>query len=194
MTNIINWVVLIVAIFTSAGLIFQRDWRWGLGLLAVQYVCVFWLVQTHWTVSMASVKLVAGWMVCAVIGIAQLNIKHTQEIESVWPQGRLFHFFISGIIIATTFTISLKVSGWLGLNLSIIWGSLLLIGMGLLQLGISTQPFRVIIGLLTAISGFEIIYAAVESSALVAALLSIINLGLALSGAYFLSNPLEDVT
>ncbi len=63
-------------------------------------------------------------------------------------------------------------------------GSLLLAGMGLLQLGTSAQPFRVVLGLLTVLSGFEIIYAAVESSTLVAALLAAINLSLALTGAY----------
>jgi xanthosine utilization system XapX-like protein len=80
----------------------------------------------------------------------------------------------------------------LGLNLPIAWGSLLLVGMGLLQLGINAQPFRVILGLLTIMSGFEILYAAVESSTLVAALLSAVNLGLALTGAFFLNMPQEE--
>jgi hypothetical protein len=59
--------------------------------------------------------------------------------------------------------------------------------MGLLQLGTSAQPFRVVLGLLTVLAGFEIIYAAVESSTLVAALLAAINLSLALTGAYLLN-------
>jgi hypothetical protein len=40
--------------------------------------------------------------------------------------------------------------------------------------------------LLTVITGFEIIYSAVESSALVVALLVVINLGLALVGSYLM--------
>jgi hypothetical protein len=60
-------------------------------------------------------------------------------------------------------------------------------GVGLLHLGMTTRPFRVIIGLLTVLAGFEILYAAVESSVLVAGLLAAINLGLALLGSYFLS-------
>ena len=39
---------------------------------------------------------------------------------------------------------------------------------------------------MTVLSGFEILYAAVEGSILVAALLATINLGLALVGAYLL--------
>ncbi len=192
MVTILNWIVLVLALVTCIGLLLQRNWRWGIGLLAAQYLVIFWLVQTHWPVSMAAVKLVTGWMVCAILGIAQLNKDPAQETETSWPQGRLFRLFTAGIIIATTFILSLRASSWLGLSLPIAWGSLLLIGMGILQLGISAQPFRVILGLLTVMAGFEILYAAVESSALVAALLSTVNLGLALTGAYFLNIPEEE--
>jgi hypothetical protein len=53
----------------------------------------------------------------------------------------------------------------------------------------TAQPFRVILGLLTVLSGFEALYAALESSILVAAMLSVVNLGLALVGAYLLTVP-----
>lgn len=192
MFTILNWFALLIALVTSIGLLLHRDWRWGIGLLAIQYLSIFWLVQTHWPVSMAASKLVTGWMACAVLGITQLNTDPAEETEVSWPQGRLFRLFTTGIIMAATFALSLRASGWLGLGLPIAWGSLLLIGMGLLQLGISAQPFRVILGLLTVLAGFEILYAAVESSTLVAALLSTINLGLALTGAYFLNRPQKE--
>jgi hypothetical protein len=192
MIAILNWVALILIIITSISLLLQRDWRWGIGLLATQYLSIFWLVQTHWSISMAAVKLVTGWMVCAILGIAQLNTDTAQETEAGWPQGRLFRLFAAGIVMATTFTLSMRASIWLGLDLPITWSSLLLIGMGLIQLGISAQPFRVVLGLLTALAGFEILYAAVESSIMVAALLSTVNLGLALTGAYFLNKSQEE--
>jgi hypothetical protein len=192
MITILNWIALLLALATSISLLLQRDWRWGIGLLAAQYLSIFWLVQTHWPISMAAAKLVTGWMACAILGIAQLNRDHAQESEASWPQGRLFRLFTAGIILPATYALSLRASSWLGLTLPIAWGSLLLIGMGLLQLGISTQPFRVIFGLLTVLAGFEILYSAVESSTLVAALLSVVNLGLALTGAYFLNMPQEE--
>jgi hypothetical protein len=183
----VNWVTFSVILVTTIGLLLQRDWRWDLGMLAFQYFCIFWIVQTHWPVSMAAVKLVTGWMACAILGIAHMTSTSQQETEHVLPQGRLFRVFFTGIIIGSTFVLSLRASSWLGLGLPTAWSSLLLIGAGLLQLGISNQPFRVILGLLIIMAGFEIIYAMVESSSLVAALLSFINLGLALSGAYFLN-------
>jgi len=192
MITILNWSALLIALVTSIGLLLHRDWRWGIGLLAIQYLSIFWLVQTHWPVSMAAAKLVTGWMACAVLGLAQLTKDPAEESEASWPQGRLFRLFTAGIIIAATFALSLLATGWLGIGMPIAFGSLLLVGMGLLQLGISAQPFRVILGLLTVLAGFEIIYAAVESSTLVAAFLSVVNLGLALTGAYFLILPQEE--
>jgi len=190
--SIWNWIAILAALVTSVGLLLHQNWRWGLGLLAIQYVSVFWLTQTHWPVSMAATKLVTGWMACVILGMAWMNTAEGGRTEASWPQGRLFRIFSSGIIVAATFALSLRVSSSLGLGLPITWGSLLLIGMGLLQLGINDQPFRVILGLLTTLAGFEILYAAVESSVLVAALLSVVNLGLALTGAYFITSMREE--
>jgi hypothetical protein len=182
----LNWLMILLAIFTGTGLLFSRDWRWSLGLLAVQYLSVFWMVQAHWPISLAATKLVTGWMACAILGIAQLN-GNEEESESTWLQGRLFHIFAAGMVLAATFALSLRVDTWLGLSLPVAWGGLLLIGLGLLHLGITSDSFQAIIGLLTVLAGFEILYAAVESSALVTALLAVINLGLALAGAYFMN-------
>jgi hypothetical protein len=68
-------------------------------------------------------------------------------------------------------------------------GAGILIGLGLLHLGLTSGTLRVILGLLTILAGFEILYAAVESSVLVAGLLAVVNLGLALVGAYLLVIP-----
>jgi hypothetical protein len=56
-----------------------------------------------------------------------------------------------------------------------------------LQLGINSGVLRVIVALLTVLAGFEVLYAALEGSILVAALLAVVNLGLGLAGAYLLN-------
>ena len=192
----LNWMILLLTIFAGTGLLFTRDWRWSLGLLAVIYLSVFWMIQVHWPITLAATKLVTGWMACAILGIAQLNNKEEGEgeAESTWRQGRLFHIFAAGMVLAATFALSLHVDTWLGLSLPVAWGGLLLIGLGLLHLGITSDSFQVIVGLLTVLAGFEILYAAVESSALVSALLAVVNLGLALAGAYFMNINQEKST
>jgi hypothetical protein len=64
---------------------------------------------------------------------------------------------------------------------------LILVGRGLLNLSMTTDPLKVIIGLLTLLSGFEIVYAAVVNSVLVTGLLALVTMGIALTGAYWLS-------
>jgi hypothetical protein len=184
----LGWFAFLVVMLTSSGILLSRSWRWNIGFLAAQYLGVFWLVQTEWSITLAAVKLVAGWMACAVISLAHISrTEDAETLETSWPQGRLFRLAAIGMVTALTFTGAVGLRAWLGMELPATWGGLLLIGMGLLHLGLSTRPFRVILGLLTALAGFEIIYAAVESAALVAGLLVVINLGLALAGAYFLN-------
>lgn len=60
-------------------------------------------------------------------------------------------------------------------------------GFGLLLLGLTAQPLPVAVGLLTFLGGFEIIYAPVESSILVAGLFAGVNIGIGLAGAYLLT-------
>jgi len=183
------WIVVGFTLVTSAGLIISRDWRLELGLLGMQYVGVFWLTNQYWPISMAAIKLVTGWMAIAILGITHLNLKDVDhDSEQFWPQGRLFRIFTAGVVTMIVVTASPRVEAIIpGIGLPIIYSSLTLIGLGMLHLGMTSQPFRVILGLLTVLSGFEALYAALESSILVAAMLSTVNLGLALVGAYLLS-------
>ena len=95
------------------------------------------------------------------------------------------------MILVATFALALRVVDWLDISLPIAWAGLLMIVFSLLHLGITSDPFQVIIGLLTLMAGFEILYAFVENSALVTASLAVIDLGLALAGAYFLNSTQE---
>jgi hypothetical protein len=138
---------------------------------------------------MAAIKVVTGWMAIAILGITRLNLKDVEDDgEQFWPQGRLFRLFSAGVVTMIVITVSPRVESIIpGIGLPVIYSSLILIGLGMLHLGMTAQPFRVILGLLTVLSGFEALYAALESSILVAAMLSTVNLGLALVGAYLLS-------
>jgi hypothetical protein len=184
-----------VIVITSTGLLLARDWRWSIILLAVQFLSMYVLTLQHWPLGMASVKVVAGWMSAAILGMTRSGLIHEDsEEEYTWPHGRLFRLFAAGIVLLLVAVVTPGVDTIMAdPGFAVTNGSLLLIGMGLLHLGISTRVLRVIIGLMTFLSGFEILYSAVEGSVLVAALLAVINLGLALVGAYLMiaSNPQE---
>jgi len=187
--------VVALLIFTSVGLLVSREWRWSIALLAGQYFAAFWLVYLHWPLAMAAAKLITGWMAAAALGMTQINVNSshpkTTEYrpgETSWPQGRVFRLFSAGLVLMAVFTTSRALTGWLpGVSLPDVTGSLILISLGLLHLGMTANPLRVTLGLLTVLLGFETLYAAIENSILVAGLLSAITLGLALAGSYLVA-------
>jgi len=174
---------------TSAGLLLYRDWRWDLGLLTAQYVGIAILVAQHWPIGMAAAKLVTGWMTTAALGITLTSLQsYSQPAEGFWPQGRTFRFFMVGMVVVLAAAITPRLEEALaGIGAPVVAGAVILTGVGLLQLGTSSQTLRVMLALLTVLGGFEILYAALEGSILVAALLAVVNLGLGLVGAYLLN-------
>jgi hypothetical protein len=188
-------VIAVVLISLSAlVLLNSRDWRWMMGALAVMYLGVFLLVSQSWNFSLAVLKVVIGWMVSVVLGITQMGQTHEKKGEENLPSGRIFRTIASGLVFLVVFSIAPGFVSWLPeLSNEQAVGGMILIGMGLLQLGMTARPIRVVVGLLTILAGFEIIYAAVEASVLVAGLLGGINLGMALVGAYLMTAPeMED--
>jgi hypothetical protein len=178
-----------------------RDWRVSVISLALQYIGVFLLVTISWPLQMAAVKIVAGWMSGAILGLAMAGKPILNQGENI-PGGRsfknpirptnisesFFRFFAGVMVTLAVVSISLSIQDWVpGIGIYQIIGGLLLIGIGLLQLGFTSQSLNVALGLLSVLGGFEILYAAVEISALVAGLLAGVNLGIALIGAYLIN-------
>jgi hypothetical protein len=165
-----------------------RDWRWLIIFLAIQYAGMFILTLQHWPTGMAAVKVIAGWMGGAILGMTRSNLIEDEiNEEDTLPQGRMFRLIAAGIVGMIVLTGTPIVDAMMAdAGLAVSAGSLLLIGMGLLHLSVTDRILQVTVGLMTVLSGFEILYSAVESSTLVAALLAAINLGLALAGSYLM--------
>jgi hypothetical protein len=188
MSQYFAWAVITLIAVTSVGLLLAHDWRWLIIFLSVQYVGVFIFTLQHWPLGMATVKIIAGWMCAAILGMTRSNLTVVEDAsQNTLPQGRFFRLIAASIVGLLAITGSPMVDSMLAdAGLAVSAGGLLLIGMGLLHLGVTDDVFRVTIGLMTVLCGFEILYAAVESSILVAALLAVINLGLALVGSYLM--------
>lgn len=190
------WLAVLLVGGTATGMLLARDWRWSLGFLAAQYLGAAILASAHWPVGMAAAFLVAGWMSIAALGMTLTAAPPKSEPpEHSWPQGRLFRLFMAGMVFVLAAGFTAQADRLMpGIGGSIIAGSILLVGIGFLQLGTTAQIARIIPGLLTLLAGFEVFYAAVEGSILVVGMLSTVMLGLGLVGAYLLSDsPPEDV-
>jgi uncharacterized membrane protein len=189
---------------TALGLLLVHDWRISIGLLAAQYVGVFALVALQWPITMAVVKLITGWIAGTVLSMAVLSTPEVRddvnagpanrsprfEPDKYLPSSRIFYLLASVLVCLAIITQVLRMQPNLpDLPTEQAWGSLILIGLGLLKLGFSSKPLPTILGLLTVFAGLEILYANLDSAPLTAGLLAGVNLALALGGAYLLLAP-----
>ncbi len=168
---------------TSLVLLFNPNWRWTLLAVAAQYLAVAWLVSLSWPVGLAAIKLVVGWMAGAVLSTVQADADAPSEPFS----GRLFRLIVAALLLVVIFTLPSSMRAWLQVTQPVFLGAIILTGMGLLQVSMTANPLRMVLGLLTFLAGFEVLYAALQFSVLVAGLMAAINLGLALAGTYLLS-------
>jgi hypothetical protein len=183
------WLAVGVAGITATGSLLARDWRWQLGMMAAQYSAAALLASTHWPPGMAVALLVTGWISIAVIGMTLTTVPTTPGASAqAWPEGRAFRLFMAGMIVVLAAGVASR--GALapaGVEAPVLAAAILMSGIGALQLGSSAQTSRIVLGLLTVLSGFEVYYSAIEGSILVAGLLSLVVLGLGLVGAYLLT-------
>ncbi len=182
--------LLVVLLFIcGAGILIVPKRLLMTGLLAVQYIGVFLLVSISWPLEIAVVKLVAGWMASAVLFLTYQNLPGSANedgMDSILPLSsfRGFTALLIGISVYSLVPTALR--WFLGATSQQVLGGLWLLGFGLLQLLLTRDSLRIIVGLLTVISGFEILYATLEASVLMTGLLAILNIGLAFLGSYLL--------
>lgn len=178
----------VIIVGTTVMLLLSFRWRWSIIALAVQYLAVFWLVTQVWPLGLSAVKLVGGWMTGALLGATYFPDEDTGETRfpNAWA---IFRMVAAAFALIVVLAVYPSIRGWIPSEDPILLGGGVLIAMGLLQLGLSTHPLRVVFGLLTILSGFELYYAVVEDSVLVAGLLVIVTLGLGLVGSYLIGVP-----
>jgi len=189
-----NWFNLIPVLLILAGLLtilIFDDWRRTIVALAVLYLGMFILLVQVWPLTLSSVKLITGWMAAAILG---LNLpREIPAPDSGLISNRVFKTLSLVLIWALAFVISKSIASAFQISPEIAFAALAIFGSGLLQLGMRSQPFFIIVGILVVFAGFELLYASVETSVLINGLLSAINLLIALIGSYITGSwQLED--
>jgi hypothetical protein len=176
----------VAALASALLLVLTQNWRLFLFATALQYLTAFFLVGLVWAPGLAAVKVVVGWMAVAVIGA----VKPAQGIDFRYhssKMGVLFRFIAVVIAGLTVFTITPLTSEWMGIQQPTLFPGLMLITSGLLQLGLTGQLVRRFVGVLSVLVGFEIIFASLSSSVLLAGLMGMIHLGIALALSYWIT-------
>lgn len=173
----------------------SHDWRLSISALGVMYLGLFVLTAFSWPFEMAIVKLVTGWISVSVLGMGLANFPDAwHSPDRYWPSEILFRLSVAGLVGLVVISFLPSLSNWLteASNEQVL-GGMILVGIGILHLGLTVLPAQTVFGLLMLIAGFEILYASVESSVLVAGFLAVVNLGIALTGAYLFVAPIMEV-
>jgi hypothetical protein len=185
----LTFIPIIVIALTSLLLLLNLGWRITILALVMQYIAAFWLTALNWSLGLAAIKLVVGWVASALLLTSYVESETAEEGSFSGITGVTFKTLAAALVLLLVFSIVPAVSAWLPVGIPSLQGGLILLGLGVLQLGMTTRPVRVVIGLLSMFSGFEILYSALESSVLVAGMLALFNLGLALVGVYLVATP-----
>ncbi len=181
-----NFIPLVMVIAGSLSLLWTNKWRYNIAAIALQYLAVFWFVSQVWPIGLAAIKLVAGWMAGAVLA-ASVTASGSPELDPPAISARIFRAAGGVFVLILAFSVAPATMDWIPVHSAAMISSLVLIGMGLLQLSMTKDSLRVTLGLLMTLSGFEIIYAAAVTSVLLAGLLALVTIGVSLTGAYWLS-------
>jgi len=179
---------LAAATVASGLMVLAPDWRLVAIGLWLGYGALALVVGTSLVFSAGLVKLVGGSLAVGVLWLASRPIRPSGPRPGGLV-GRL-GFRVIAFLLVWLSAWSLGRMEWLSLaGLSAVARAVgaMLLTMGLCQVGLFQHPFRVGIGLLATVAGFEAVYAPLEPSLAVAAMMVAVQLGLALAAGYLAS-------
>ena len=188
--------IIVVALLLAAGLnLVRRQWALNLLALALQYTCIFLLILEVRSPMLAGIKLIVGLMVSMML---YMTLVSSGLIESLRNRrristGEVFRGTIALLLVLISFlaTAGLQRSIFPQSSQLLLTASVGLILIGLFQMGTINEPLYLVIGLLTFLSGFELLYASLEFSRVLEALFTAVNLSLAMVGSYFIVKDVE---
>ncbi|MHC1739995.1 MAG: hypothetical protein AB9897_02670 [Anaerolineaceae bacterium] len=183
MDNWINTIPIILIFAALLSMLVFDDWRRGIISLAVLYLGIFILLVQVLPLTLASVKLITGWMAALLLG---LNLpKEELNFEEGALSKRIFKIFGLLFVWVIAFLASKTISSAFVIRQENVFAAVAIFGSGLLQLGMKSKAHFVILGILTVFAGFELLYSNLETSVLINGLLAAITLLIALIGSFF---------
>lgn len=194
-----------LTLVTAFLIVIAWDWRLALAALTVQYFAAAVLFLDVLDPRLSIVKLLTGWFICIMLYFTARQVNWGQLPEDVaegeaiqWrraqqvrfgpyllPSNAPFRVLLALLVVLAVFTLSQPQ----GLRLPAVaqpvnFAVLALGGMGMLGLGLTTEPLKAGMGLLTFMLGFELFYSNLDQSASMLVFLAAANLILTLAISY----------
>jgi len=179
---------------TASLLIALTDWRASVLALVAQYMLAGLLLTRVIRPEIAMIKALIGAMICVVlyvtarrVGWGRLPLEEGEEPPSWWllalMMGVPFRILAALMALALAYSAALRMP-LPNVPLEITVGGFTLGMVGVFAIALAREPLKGGIGLLTAITGFEMFYSSVEQSLVVVGFLGLVNLGIALGISY----------
>jgi hypothetical protein len=181
MANWVNIFPILLILACLIAIILFSNWRRTVVALAVMYIGSFFLFLQVVPITLASVKLISGWA-SALLLVLLLPVQ-IRKPETGVRSKLVFYLFALVFIWIIAYLVAKPASTIMQSIPEIIFAGLAIFGTGIFLLGIRFEPYSVILGILLVFSGFELLYASVETSVLINGLLAAINLLMALIGS-----------
>ena len=182
-------------LITGVVIVVLVDWRWSLLALTVQYVLIGWLLIGVLEPQVAMLKILAGMIICLVLYLTARQTDRTRKARQetfLTVAGRFevpvklaFRLLIA--LLAAITLLNVVNRGAINLPELVPHTTLAavsLITMGLLTLGLTDEPLKAGMGLLTLLSGFELYYHSLEQAVTVVGFVIGIDFMVALIASY----------
>lgn len=191
MTLTLAFIPAIIAVLCALYNLVRRRWLTNLISLTIQLIAMFLVLLNVWVFTVAIIKLIVGLVAVGIIAYSLHNLDMLQAVEPFAPfrEGELFRAFTGLCIVLFILIFQPQAQAMMFPRSpqALLFCSLSIMAISLLQLGLKSEPFYVLIGLLGFLTGFELLYASLEYSALLEGFLTVIKLGLALAAPYIFS-------
>lgn len=191
-----------VAVMITAGvMVVIKDWRASLLALVIQYVVMGLLLTSEIRMELAVIKTLVGAILCLILYMTARHVEWgrptsppspaaeagalSEPSASQWtlPTELPFRFLAALLVVvaayggASTYPMP-AVSEAIGLSVYA------MAALGLLAMGLTDEPLKAGLGLLTFVSAFELFYTVLEPSLIVVGFLGLANFLIALAIAY----------
>jgi hypothetical protein len=143
------------------------------------------------TIFFALIKLITGWMACAILSLTQSPVDYQGSRENYLPKSVVkivvfFFVFIASILLSSQFMLTSP-----GGNLLFYAGIIHLIAIGVIVIAFEITSIHAFAGLISILIAFGMIYSLLETSILLEIIYSGVVLILALTGSYLSNYPYQ---
>ena len=187
--------------FTAGVVVVIKDWRASLLAMVTQYVIVGLLLMSAIRMELALIKTLVGALLCLILYMTARRVawghppRQTREAEAEgqdaqppiphWtlPTELPFRFLAALLVMVAAYR-GASAFPLPDVNQAISLGAYTLAALGLLAMGLTDEPLKAGLGLLTFVSAFELFYTVLEPSLIVIGFLGLANFLIALAIAY----------